>query len=406
MWLNIETGGFEYSRLLQLFRKNLSFFPSLVHCLLNHQDTLFTEEDKQPYRHDKGESPSLMLNSARQVAKAWMESGERLNLSIDSVLSLLDKTRIQTQDNQHKIWLDYDEAKCLIMAGRNNDAREFIIPVLKKKQSESWAWGALAATYRKENTNVAITLFTQGLCHAHDEKFALPLLKGLAPLLASKSFIKEASMCIQKATNCYQENGWKIKPDLEKLLNESWFDRTVNLNELNSFLEQQSQGAIGFLYGSTRLALGLVIKLHKSGKGLNLYLSENETISVPLRLFKKQKTPALGNHVNITVSEDREEKSVIAAELTSPQYLSGVESFQGTLNVKEKGFGFVEDTFIPAFLIKDGIDNQLIEGLRFRQFDKKKERLGWCAASIIAIEENETTALEYINSQIQEINDA
>lgn len=144
--LQIPTGGFEYSRLLVLFRKNMDCFPTLIRQVMQHQTDLFNDEDKAPYVSDKGESPSLMLNCARKVALAWQNSGKHWQLPLAAVLALLDRVRAECRDVQHKFWLDYDQAKCLILAGQNREARDFILPVLRRKQSESWAWGALAAT--------------------------------------------------------------------------------------------------------------------------------------------------------------------------------------------------------------------------------------------------------------------
>ena len=41
MQLNIPTGGLEYKMLLVQFKKNLEWFPTLVHCVLNYQNALF-----------------------------------------------------------------------------------------------------------------------------------------------------------------------------------------------------------------------------------------------------------------------------------------------------------------------------------------------------------------------------
>ena len=379
VWLDIPPGGYEYTNLLMLFQKNLDNFPQIVLLLLKHQELLFTDKEKEPYKSEKGESPSLMLKCTRQVAKAWMENSKQWDLSLDSVLSLMDKTRTHSRDIQHKIWLDYDEAKCLIKAGRNDEAREFVIPVLKKKQTESWAWAALAATYRNQDADTAIMLFAQGLCNTRDEKFALRLLEGIAPLLAEKVFPKEASMCVLRAVNCYHENGWNIKSDLEKLLGQLWFDGSVNTDELSMFLEKQSQGAMEFLTGPTKSAFGLVTNFHKSGKGLHLYLSEHESISVTLWLFKGKIKPKLGDYVEIATTGDGEEKVVVTAELSTIQQLPGVETVREELKINEKGFGFAGDTYIPPFLIKSGMDKQLVEVLRYKSFDKKKGRLSWRA---------------------------
>lgn len=384
IWLDIPPGGYEYRSLLLLFQRCLESVPKLALLLVKYGNTLFEKEDQKPYQGEKGESPSLMLTFARKVAKAWIENDEVKQVNVDHLLSIFEQVRTKAKDTQHMIWLDYDEAKLLIIAGRNDEARKLIIPVLKKKQSESWAWGALAATYRRQDADTAICLFAQGICCAHDEKFSLKLLKGIAPLLASKGFNKEASMCVKRTVDCYERNGWKVKPDVEQLTTQPWFDPNADPAQLASFLRTKSKGALEHLHGPTTTAVGLVFILHQSGKGLHLYLSEHERISVPLRLFKGKQKPELGDYAEVSLSGEGSDKTVIAAQLTSAKQLPGVEIVQGALRVTEKGFGFVDKTFVPHFLINKEMDGQTIDVLRVKDYDKKKNEMGWKAVTVVA----------------------
>ena len=74
----------------------------------------------------------------------------------------------------------------------------------------------------------------------------------------------------------------------------------------------------------------------------------------------------------------------MAAELAPACNLSGVETVQEELRVTDKGFGFAGDIFVPPSLIKEGMDKQLVEIVKYKKFDKKKGRLGWCALSMKA----------------------
>jgi tetratricopeptide (TPR) repeat protein len=281
IWLDIPPGGLEYPRLLSWFRKNLEHFPQLVSLLIRHQELLFTEEEKKPFFGENGESPSLMLTCARKAAKSWMERANLFSFNVDDVIRFLKATRSQTTDQKNKIWLDYDEAKCLIIAQRYNEARTFVIPVLKEKNRESWAWGALAATYQKQDPEASIRLFSQGLSCVHDDTFALKLLKGLAPLLATKGQTKEASMCVKRAVKCYQDNGWKLKDDLNMLLNQSWFDSEVDENMLKPFINNIKQGALDYLYDKLEKIKG---ELKITDKGFGFV---GDTF-IPPKLAKKE----------------------------------------------------------------------------------------------------------------------
>ena len=97
----------------------------------------------------------------------------------------------------------------------------------------------MAITYHAGNPEAALILFSKALSCAQDDVFALPTLKGFAPVLAQHGYLHEASMCVKRAVNCYLENGWNIKADLEKLVAESWYDTSVEPEALNLFWRRE-----------------------------------------------------------------------------------------------------------------------------------------------------------------------
>ena len=340
IWLNIAPGGYEYRSLLLVFQQNLESIPKLVLLLIRFRDDLFEDADKVPYESEKGESASLMLKFSRKVAKAWMELQDvRKTIDIDQLVMMFDRVRKEGRDKQNLIWLDYDEAKCLIISQRFEQARDCVISVLRKKQTESWAWGALAATYQQEAPNVAVRLFSKGLCHVHDEKFALPLLKGLAPLLAASGNEAQASMCVSRAVKCYENNGWKIKADVEKLTAQPWFDGDYNASDLSEFLESTSQGAMDLLHGPSEQCIAIISNIHQSGKGFWAYRDRDRDYSVRLGLYKNKKQPNPGQYILLTLSADTND--VITAEPCAVVAMDDVGSEEGEIKVTDKGLALL-----------------------------------------------------------------
>lgn len=382
IYLNIPPGGYEYRSLLLSFQKNMEFIPKLVLLLVKYSDKLFEDEDKQPFENQKGESPSLMLKFSRKVAKAWMANEEvRKELSIDYICQLFSWTRQKAKDKQHKIWLDYDEAKCLIRAKQFDQARDCALAVLRRKQTEPWAWGALATTYLEEDPDAAIVLFSQALCCARDEVFALPTLKGFARLLAEQNFDNEASMCVKRAVNCYDEKGWNIKDDLEELMSQSWYQEEVDLESLPSFLEKHAATALDFLYEEQEKCIAVVKYIHRSGKGFNAYLNRDQSIAARLSLYRSKKPPSPGDYVRLTLSAE-DQSVVIAAEPSDSENMDDVGYQEGTIRITDKGYGFVDDTYVPKNLVQQDIDGQKVRVLRILDFDKKKNRHSWKALTI------------------------
>ena len=385
IWLNIPLEGFECRSLVLLFQQNLEAIPRLVLLLFRVGLGLFDKEqgDNRPYEGEKGESPSLMLKFARKTAQSWMDCDEARQIPIEKLLQLFEQVKEEVFDRQNLIWLDYDEAKCLIVAGKLEQARECALRVLRKKQAESWAWAALATTYRNQEPEVALMLLAEGLTHVHGEAFALPLLKGIAPLLASQGFEDQASMCLQRAVNCYQTNGWSIKSDLEKLLQQPWFNGNVDVGDLPSFLQQRSEGALSYLHGPTVQCVTVVMNIHKSGKGFHVYRDREHRYSVRMGLLNAKIVPKLGSYIQLTLSA--EDDSVVSAEPCLPEAIPDVGFSEGNIRLAAKGFGFVGDTFVPPNLVSEGIDGQFVKVMHILDFDKAKNRPGRKALTLEVI---------------------
>jgi hypothetical protein len=59
--------------------------------------------------------------------------------------------------------------------------------------------------------------------------------------------------------------------------------------------------------------------------------------------------------------------------------------YSGKLKVTDKGFGFVEDTFVPPFLISSENNGEEVQLTRVMAKDKKKGNFGWKAINLKVI---------------------
>ena len=73
---------------------------------------------------------------------------------------------------------------------------------------------------------------------------------------------------------------------------------------------------------------------------------------------------------------------VVASKNSEPVDMDGVGTLTGILRVNPKGFGFVEDTFVPPFLLSLGMDGQRVTVVRVESVDRKKQTIGWKAIDI------------------------
>lgn len=385
MNLDIPTGGLEYKMLLVQFRKNLEWFPTLIHCVLRLQGALFDHESKQPFRAEKGEVPSLMLSSTRQIASAWLRAHKHWQIDLQRVVELISLTKSAVADTKHLVWLDYDYAKCLIVTGQFEQARALILPILRKKTKESWAWGALAATYRSQDKALAIKFFAKGIVSAHDVTFSLRLLNGIVPLLVEHQRTAEASMCVKTALVTYQSNGWKVKPELAQLSQSAWYDDTVDQSQLNAYLNSICSDATDYLHGPVTKVKGLVENIHKSGKGFHVFVNKSTSHTVRMGAHKAKIKPEVGSYVELSLSQKEGEVEVVASEPCQDVSIDDVSYIEGELRIAPKGFGFVEDTFIPPFVISDIPEQSQVKALRVMTWDKVKSRYSWKAIKLTRV---------------------
>ncbi|ELV7508270.1 hypothetical protein ACET7Q_11595 [Aeromonas veronii] len=379
---DIPTGGLEYKMLLVQFKKNLEWFPTLIHFVLRHQGSLFDAEAKQPFQSENGEVPSLMLTTARQIAHAWLRAHDFWQLDLNQVLCFIKLARQQVSDTKHLIWLDYDQSRCLIVAGQYDQARELLLPILRKKQKEAWAWGALAASYQQQDPNFALKFFAKGIISAHEVTFSLKLLQGAIPLLLANQQVAEASMCLKTALQAYQSHGWKVKPELEQLMAQPWYNANVNESDLKAFLTSLCRDAIEYLYGPTEKVIGVIESIHKSEKGFQVFVNKTTHWSVRMGVHKSNQKPQTGDYVELSLSANGNEKEVVASVPCQSIKLADVGTVEGELRISAKGFGFVEDTFVPSFLIGDVANESRVSVLRVMAWDKSKDRYNWKAIKL------------------------
>ena len=164
-------------------------------------------------------------------------------------------------------------------------------------------------------------------------------------------------------------------------MSQSWYQEEVDLELLPSFLESRAATALDFLYEEQEKRIAVVQNIHRSGKGFHAYVNRDQSIAVMLSLYRSKKSPSLGDYVRLTLSTD-DQSVVIAAEPSDSENMDDVGYQEGTIRITDKGYGFVDDTYVPKNLVQQDIDGQKVRVLRILDFDKKKSRYSWKALQI------------------------
>lgn len=370
-------------RFFNMFRENGEHYEEFIKFVLTHRESLFIwPDDFTPYQGEKHESPSQVVKQARTAAKGWLTYRKDWDLDLSVLLSFLDMANVKAKDHD-KTWLHYDYAKCLIVSRNYEAARVLVLPIVRKKVSEFWAWGALAATYIDSNPSKAVACFAKGLGECREAKFSVKMRGSLASLLASQGESNKASALLCSIVDIYSTEDWALKPMYEDMMAQPWFDASAAMSvDLNQFFSNIGSQANNLLYDETKTQTGVVVSLHKSGKGFNVYLSESLNIPVRKGIYTKKILPTIGDWVSVTYAKTSDGTEVLEAEPTHPIPLLGVETEIGKLRLNPKGFAFVGNTFVAPGLVVQELNEAEVEVMKIWDMNPKKKEMSWRAIRV------------------------
>lgn len=371
-------------RIWNLFRDVGKFCEPVCIFILRGGSSIFGPDDHNPYLADKGESPSLVVRLARMTAHCYLMKGLNSQLPVGRVLALIRYAQDKTKDSpQGKVWLEYDRGKILLAGGQIEKAREAYLSVLRNKRTESWAWFGLASTYKNE-TETALSLVSKGLTAcAHDPKFGVSGLMQMAELFASEGDYVHASMALIRLNELYQANGWPLKERAIELMSSAWFDGALASAGLDGRIRTLAAGADQYAIAKPATYYGVVQSIHESGKGATIYINKDlPVLSAKKSSFKNPQLFKVGEFVKTSCDIGSERPDVLSVEATPALESGDICSFAGALKVSEKGFGFVDNIFVPPSLIKEFNQSGEVEGLAIMAFDKLKEKHSWRAITI------------------------
>lgn len=184
------------------------------------------DEDYQRNHFQGNIFPSLAEKIIQHSFKIILT--KKLESEVEYFMPYLEKGIELFQDN---IWLTYYKAKVLHLLNRNNEAIEFLIPVIKEKISEYWTWSLLAEIIADTNKELAFSSYCKSLLCNGDEKFIVNVRLKFAEMLIDKEKWDEAKYEISRIKNIKEKEGNKIPDKLLEFLQKDWFN---NAKEIDS----------------------------------------------------------------------------------------------------------------------------------------------------------------------------
>lgn len=145
-------------------------------------------------------------------------------------------------------WFPYYYGKLLIECGRQEEAQRLVIPVVRQKQSEFWAWSVLSETFDPSAlAERRACLCRAMLCRVTDEKLRVKAHATLGGVLMACSDFPAAKREFEETIRIRLGLGWKIPPEISSRQQEEWYARTQAAEDNTALYEQYAGEALDLL---------------------------------------------------------------------------------------------------------------------------------------------------------------
>ena len=191
-----------------------------------------TSEDFEPFVKDGNSYPCIAEKIIQHTSKLVLE--KRMVHELEYLMPFVDKGIATFKEN---IWLPYYKAKLLHLVGRNEEAIEFLIPVVKEKITEYWTWSLLAELVVVDDSEKAFSCYCKSLLCKAEPKFLTKVRMKFTELLVRKELWKEAKCEINAIINSKEEGAY-IPDVLIAYQQKDWFKlaeaKRTNIDFYNS----------------------------------------------------------------------------------------------------------------------------------------------------------------------------
>lgn len=164
-------------------------------------------EDYQGEEYQGKKQMPLAEQTYMALARELLAEASQRQADIAAFLPQLDAAIARQPGYQ---WLPFFKAKLQLSSGDPAAALPTLLPVVRQKSTEFWAWNLLAETLEPTDSATALACLYKASACGSEEKFLGKLRLKLARLLAS-THPGEARWQLDKAQATYAAEGWSLK---------------------------------------------------------------------------------------------------------------------------------------------------------------------------------------------------
>lgn len=338
-------------------------------------------EDYEQFQLENGRK---VMSLAERVyiaySKALIKLGDQ-----ERIAAFIPQLETLMETHPDMLYPGYFCGKLLIAQGAGRDeALEKVVPFVRKKVNEFWAWQLMSDIYRDEPQKQLACLLRAVHCKTQ-ESFLGKIRIRLAELYINNQDLGRAKFHIDKVSTCYLQQGWKLPGQLQQWSWQNWLQATQP-DGSDPFDYKPITDQMLFSELSECLAIVTYVDT-KARRAALVYGMKQRTMA---KYGHWSLTPKEGIVLKVKYTPEGENLNIISVEQAQgPFKLPFVKIVTGTVDKKSNNpFAFLktgaEDIFLsPSIVSKYNLmGKEVVTIAAVYDFNKKKNEWNWSCISI------------------------
>lgn len=340
-----------------------------------------TPEDYEQFQMENGKK---VMSLAERVyiafSKALLKLGDqgRIAAFIPRIEALMDS-------HPEMLYPGYFCGKLLISQGAGKEeALKKVIPFVRKKINEFWAWQLMSDIFRDEPDKQLACLLRSVHCKTQ-ESFLGKIRIRLAEIYIQRQDYPRAKYNIDKVSACYLQQGWKLPGQLQQWSWQNWL-QTTQPDVSDPF--DYKPITDGILFTELAECLAMVTYVDVQAKRAALVYGMKQRMMVKYGHWGLK--PKEGMVLKLKYTLDGDSLNIIRVEQAQGSFnLPYVKIVKGTVDKRAGNpFAFLragkDDIFLsPAIVNKYNLTgNETVTAAAVYDFNKKKNEWNWACITI------------------------
>jgi hypothetical protein len=276
---------------------------------------------------------------------------------------------------------EYFKGKLLVALGQKGNLLEVILPFVKKKKRDFWAWDILSEAF-PANDERGIACLAKAITCEGKEDYLVNIRQRLAAWLISVKRYSEAKTEILLLVKTRQSQKWPIPEIVSNWMKQDWYVKAAESQSNHNFYKSQVPIADGILFADNPTETIIVDFVNTDRKILNFIASETKFGFFKYENFLTK--VSIGNTLKVRFSGGGSEGLflVLTLEIVDEPEFAGTftKEVEGNLRIPEgRSFGFLNDIVVfPNIISKFNLKNgQQIHAKCIKNYNQEKKQWGW-----------------------------